>query len=106
MRKNGTLTIVDTPKAREYKKQVDAFLRENYGNVRFDGKVAIGYHFFLATNGRQDCTNMAQGIEDAFQRVGIMDDDTWQKCSVAYADGFPCATKEEERSEVMIFSDN
>lgn len=105
-RKDGGVSLIDKPEAREYKKKLDEYLLENYSNIRFEGKVSIGYHFYISTNGRIDCSNMLQGIEDALQRVGIIEDDTWQKCSIAYAEGFPVASKKDERSEIMIFNNN
>lgn len=101
----GTNKVIDKPEAREWKKWLTDYLISEYGNIRFEEKVSIGYKFKMPGMSRQDCSNMIQGIEDCLQKAGIIRDDTWQLCSIAYAYGELAKSSKEVGAEVCIFED-
>ena len=97
--------VIDKPESRKFKKWLTDYLIENYGDLKFEGKVSIGYRFYMEDNRRIDCSNMLQGIEDCLQKAGIIKDDSWQWCSIAYAEGELAKSKKEVRAEVMIIDE-
>ena len=68
--------VIDKPEIRKFKKWLTDYLIENYGDLKFEGKVSIGYRFYMEDNRRIDCSNMLQGIEDCLQKAGIIKDDS------------------------------
>ena len=64
--------VVDKPEIRKFKKWLTDYLIENYGDLKFEGKVSIGYRFYMEDNRRIDCSNMLQGIELLMLRASLL----------------------------------
>jgi len=84
-RRTGKPFPVTAPQVKEWQKSAHQQLTTQYKG-KAEGKVCIGYSFFVKDKRRRDIDNMIASVNDAVVKAGLIEDDDWQHLSIGGAD--------------------